>query len=272
MNEKILFLDLDGTLLNDRKEVTPGNRRAIEEALAAGHRVVVTSGRPMKSSLAQAQQLGLAGAGCFVIAYNGAAIYDCTAGREVFRRELDLDVLYTVFEEGLRRGLYIQTYDQEDVVIEPWANEDNARRYCSIIGLNYRVIGSVRQDLTGVPVKALFIDYQSREPLEDMERWLRENLSDRMDCFSSSPWFLEMVAPGMNKGAAVTELCARLGVPVENAVAAGDENNDVSMIRAAGIGVAMANAVPAARAAADYVTQRDNNHDGIEEIIRKFLL
>lgn len=76
----------------------------------------------------------------------------------------------------------------------------------------------------------------------------------------------------MSKGAALVELCDRLGIGAADAAAAGDEANDVSMIRAAGLGVAMANAVPAAKEAADYVTQRDNNHDGIEEVIRKFML
>lgn len=81
-----------------------------------------------------------------------------------------------------------------------------------------------------------------------------------------------MTPAGVNKGSAVTALCARLGMDIRDSVAAGDENNDVSMLRAAGVGAAMSNAVPAAKAAADYVTERDNNHDGIEEVIRKFLL
>ena len=58
MDQKILFLDLDGTLLNDRKEITSGNRQAIDQALALGHRIVVTSGRPLKSSLEQGRRLG----------------------------------------------------------------------------------------------------------------------------------------------------------------------------------------------------------------------
>ncbi|MDE7055263.1 MAG: Cof-type HAD-IIB family hydrolase [Oscillospiraceae bacterium] len=272
MDQKILFLDLDGTLLNDQKEITPGNRRAIGEALERGHRVVVTSGRPLKSSLAQARRLGLAGEGCFVIAYNGAVIYDCSAGTEILRRALERDVLYEVFDEARRRGVYVQTYDREDVVTEPWAAVDNAKRYCAVIGLEHRVIQDVRRDLEGQPVKALLIDYQRREPLEDMERWVSTALAGRADCFSSSPYFLEIVAPGMNKGAAVGALCAHLGVDLKNSVSAGDEGNDISMIRAAGVGVAMANAIPAVKDAADYITQRDNNHDGIEEVIRKFLL
>ena len=272
MAKQILFLDLDGTLLNDKKEITEGNRRAIGEALAKGRRIVVTSGRPLKSSLAQARRLGLAGEGCCVIAYNGASIYDCTAGKEIFRRTLDPEVLYAVFDEARRRDIYIQTYDNEDVVTEQESRVENARRYCAAIGLDYRIIRDVRRDLAAPPVKALFIDYQRREPLEDMERWLHAGLAGRADCFFSSPWFLEVVPTGVSKGAAVTELCARLGIGVEDAIAAGDECNDVSMLRAAGLGAAMANAVPAAKEAADYVTERDNNHDGIEEIIRKFML
>ena len=168
--------------------------------------------------------------------------------------------------------MYIQTYDREDVVIEPRCDAENARRYCAAIGLNWRVIQDVRSDLTEMPVKALLIDYRRREPLEAMERWLQTEMAGQADCFFSSPFFLEVVPVGTNKGAAVRELCRRLGIDIQNAVAAGDENNDVSMIRAAGVGVAMANSVQAAKDAADYVTQRDNNHDGIEEVIRKFLL
>lgn len=272
MERKILFLDLDGTLLNDRKEITPGNRRAVGEALDRGCRIVVASGRPLKSSLAQAGRLGLAGEGCYVIAYNGGVIYDCAGGRAVHREHLKPETLYRVYDEAARRGLYIQTYDREDVVVEPRCGEENAARYCAEVGLDWRRIGDVRRDLSEPPVKALLIDYRNREPLEDMERWLRKELAGEADCFFSSRHLLEVVPRGVSKGSAVTELCRLLGIDVRSAVAAGDENNDVSMIRAAGVGVAMANAVEAAKAAADYVTERDNNHDGIEEVIRKFLL
>lgn len=272
MAAEILFLDLDGTLLNDQKEITPGNRRAIDEALALGRRIVVASGRPLASSLAQAERLGLTGEGRFVIAYNGAVIYDCSRREAVFRRTLEEPALYEVFDEARRRGMYIQTYDNEQVVVEERCGPAAAARYCSAIGMEYRVIRDVRRDLSAPPVKALLIDYQDRRPLEDMERWLRTEMAGRVDCFFSSRYFLEVVPPGMNKGAAVAELCRLLDIPIAGSVAAGDESNDVSMLRAAGVGAAMANACQEAKDAADYVTERDNNHDGIEEIIRRFLL
>ena len=75
---------------------------------------------------------------------------------------------------------------------------------------------------------------------------------------------------GANKGYGVEFLCDFLGVPIENAVAIGDEENDISMIRNAGVGVAMKNAVQSVKDAADYVTEHDNNEDGVAEVIEKF--
>lgn len=272
MEKKILFLDLDGTLLNDRKEITPGNRAAIERAMGMGHQVVVTSGRPLQSALLQARRLGLAGEGCYVIAYNGAVIYDCSQGREIFRRPLDNESLYRVFDEARRRNVHIQAYDADDtVVIERRSDPAVARRYCAGIELDFRVTEDIRTGLTAPSVKALMIDFQDHEPVADMERWVLANMGGQADCFFSSRYYLEVVPVGMSKGGAVQELCRVLDVPRENTVAVGDEANDVTMILAAGMGVAMCNAVPEAKAAAGYVTERDNNHDGIAEVIERFL-
>ena len=254
MSGQILFTDLDDTLLNDRKEVTPGSRRAIEAALARGKRIVVASGRPLSSALIQARRLELAGPGCFVIAYNGAVIYDCTREEAVSRRPMAREDLYAVFDEA-----YAHTYDREQVVIEERCDRSVAQWYCGRTDMTFRVIGDVRRDLAETPVKTLVIDREDTGVLEDMERWLGERLSGRVDFFRSSPQFLEMVTAGVNKGWAVEELCRRLGIPI-------------TMLRAAGVGAAMCNGIPAAKEAADYVTQRDNNHDGIAEVIERFLL
>ena len=76
VDTRILFTDLDGTLLNDKKEITPGNRAAVDEALAKGHKIVVTTGRALASGLQIAERVGLTGEGCYVIAFNGGQIYD----------------------------------------------------------------------------------------------------------------------------------------------------------------------------------------------------
>ncbi|MBR4544447.1 MAG: HAD family phosphatase [Oscillibacter sp.] len=271
MESKILFLDLDGTLLNDRKELTDGNRQAISDAIGRGHRVVIASGRPLKSVRAQAARFGLDAPGCYAIAYNGAVVYDFTQQRQIFRRSMEPDDLYTVFDEARRRGIYIQTYDREDVVIEPGSSTEYAERYCARIQLEYRVIADVRKDLSEMPVKALSIDFDGQEKTDAFRRWILSEMPGRLDSYFSDKHFLEIVPAGVNKGQGILKLCELLGVPPERSVAAGDEANDMDMIRTAGVGAAMSNAIPELKAAADYVTRRDNNHDGVAEIIARFL-
>ena len=270
MEKRILFLDLDGTLLDDEKHISPGNRAALERALRAGHRVVITTGRALSSAKTQAGQLGLDGPGCYIIAFNGAVIYDCGAERVIDSLPLDMDAFFAVVDECNRRGVFVQTYEGEDVAVEPQNDNDTVRRYCSISRMRYRVVADLCRDLREAPPKALIADFDRRAPLEEMQQWIRDNLSDKIDCFFSSPYYLEVVRKGLNKGQAVIELCRRLDVPISNAIAVGDEANDLSMIRSAGIGVAMANGIDPVKQAADYVTERDNNHDGVAEVVERF--
>lgn len=269
MKKRLLFLDLDGTLLNDAKEITEGNRQALERTLQQGHGVIITTGRPLKSALAQAVRLGLDKPGCYVIAYNGAVIYDWGKQDKVFFRALAQESVIRVFAQANKLGEHVQTYDSFDVLVEKRGDDDTVRRYCNAVGMTYRVIGDVRTDLREDPVKCLVINYEKKDGLLQMQSWIRENVP-QMDCFFSSDYLLEVVPKGMNKGEAVKMLCSMLDVEIENAVACGDAANDLAMLKAAGIGVAMQNAAEEVKAAADYITTRDNNHDGVAEAADKF--
>lgn len=270
MKKRILFLDLDGTLLNDEKQITPGNRAALEGALERGHDMVITTGRPLKSAMNQAHVLGMDRPGCYLIAYNGAVIYDWAQNKQIFTRSLSFDAVHRVFDKANAMGLHIQTYDTWDVLVEQRCDDAAVRRYCGLIRMDFRVIADVRKDLTEEPVKCLIIDYDRQTDLLKIQDWITENMTEEVDCFFSCDQYLEVVPKGMNKGEAVKMLCADLGVEIENAVAAGDAANDLSMIEAAGIGVAMANGTDQVKAAADYVTTHDNNHDGIAEVVERF--
>ena len=266
---KILFLDLDGTTLDDNKKITPGNRAAIDRARAQGCQIVVASGRPLSSARIQAERLGLAGAGCYIIAYNGASIYDCGQDRELLRRTLEPEVLYALFDEAARRQIHIQTYGDPYVLVEPRCDDEWIRAYCRITEMEHRVIPDIRK-LEAMPVKALCIASEHR-PLAEFQQWICGRLAGRTGCIFSSDTFLEAIPPDTGKGTAVEFLCRHLGIPLEDSVAMGDEANDISMLRTAGVGVAVANAIPEAKAAADYVTERDNCHDAVMETIDRFL-
>lgn len=269
-NCKALFLDLDGTLLNDQKEITPGNRAAIEKALAAGHRVVITTGRPLVSAIEQARRLELTAPGCYLIAFNGGILYDMGERKVLFEETVPLELVRAIFAEANRRELHIQTYDESRVLVEPRCDDGAIRRYCSNILMEYAVIPAV-DTLTREPAKMLVIDYRHKEPLIAFRDWVLEQYGDQLDSFFSCEEYLEIIPRGLSKGNALLQLAQRLGIPRENTVSAGDAANDLSMLRAAGVGVAMCNGTDEAKEAADAVTTRDNNHDGIAEVIEKYL-
>lgn len=270
MNKKILFLDLDGTLLNDQKEITAGNQEALHNALRNGHRVVIATGRPLISAIAQAKRLGIAEKGCYVIAYNGGVVYDLFNKTPLFEHSLPLPTAKKVLAMCDQIGVYVQAYDETCVLVEPKNENENLYRYCRIIGMEYQVVKDLQTGLTRNTPKLLAIDFENRQPLLQLEEWISSQLNEEADCFFSNPHFLEIVPKGMNKGNAIRRVCHILGIEIADAIACGDAANDLAMLSAAGIGVAMANATDEVKKVADYITLRDNNHDGIAEVVELF--
>ena len=107
---KIFFTDMDDTLLNSEKQVTKENMDAISEALAAGHKIVFNTGRPLSGFLPILKELGLDREGCYAIAFNGGLIYDCAAKKTLYRRTIPLKYARVIFEKTQEAGLYCHTY------------------------------------------------------------------------------------------------------------------------------------------------------------------
>ncbi|MBR0398154.1 MAG: HAD family phosphatase [Eubacterium sp.] len=283
MGKKLIFLDLDGTALTDDKKLPAGNRKAIDEAMAAGHKIVVTTGRPLASAKKQAERHGLAGPGSYIVAYNGGLIYDAEHEKTIFQQTIDLETVRKVFAEAARRGVHIQAYRGDKVLVDPQNDDAELQSYCSLIEIDYEVIPDIAE-LEDEPVKmhssTLAMqphgrDSAAAEPdpgLLALRDWINENYAEKLDAFLSAPVYLEIVSHGMNKGIAVHKMAELLGYPISDTIAIGDEANDIPMIREAGIGAAMCNGLADAKAAADYVTMADNNHDGVAEVLRKFVL
>ena len=271
MDRKILFLDLDGTLLNSSREVSPGNRAALEKALSLGHKVVINTGRPLHSAIIQNDRLGFHQEGCYVVSFNGGMIYDAYREKLIYSQCLPLDTAKAILSLCGGMDIHVQTYDREDVLVEPRWDDDLIKKYCARILMHYRVLPSFDRDLTQAPPKILAVSEENRPALETLQRELPERFGD-VDCFFSAKHLLEIVPKGVHKGSALVRLCGLLDISVANSVAAGDEENDITMLRAAGVGCAMQNAVQTVKAAADYVTQHNNDQDGIAEIVEKFLL
>lgn len=266
----ILFTDLDGTLLTDKKELTPENQAAIREALDRGHQVVICTGRPLCGAKYQAKALGLDGKGCFIICFNGGQIYDCYARTSIYQRTIPLSMVRHIFDEAHKRGLHIQTYDENHVLGE----EDRPElfHYSETYHVPALVVPDVTAALSKEPCKMIAIDENSHQALEDFRSAMEPWAEGKMDLFFSNPILLEHVPLGVSKGQAVEFLCRHLHVPLSKTVAVGDAENDVPMIQTAAVGAVMCNGDEQTRSYADYITERDNNHDGVAEVIRKFIL
>lgn len=269
-NTRILFTDLDGTLLNDQKLITRGNQDAIDEALAAGHKIVIATGRPLASARIQAERMGLTREGCYAITYNGAQIYDMYHKKTIYGQTLPLDLVAPLFQKAVEYNVHIQTYNDTHILSEHETKD--LQIYADINCLPYEVVSDITAALGSDPYKLIVISFDDPSRLLDYQKEVLSSYHGTLDSFFSSEALLEIVPAGISKGFAVRWMCEYLQIPIENSVAAGDAQNDIAMLEAAHVGAVMCNAFPGIAEHGSYITEADNNHDGVAEIIHRFIL
>lgn len=269
--KKILFTDLDGTLLNDRKEIPPDVMNAVNGLLKAGHIFTFCTGRPLASAKKLAVRYSLCRPGCYIIAYNGGILYSPSENEVLYKKTVPLSFVRRLFALARDAGLYIQTYGTDDAVLT-CGRCPELDFYSRHTGLMFQTAPDMADRLAEDPPKVLLIHLSDRALLE---RFRDENTywtDGVMESFFSCEQYLEYCPPGVSKGTALKALCSMLGIPEEDCVAAGDERNDIPMLRAAGIGAAPANAHPDAKAAASYVSALDNNKGAVAELIQNYFI
>lgn len=269
MIPNILFTDLDGTLLNDKKEITPGNQSAITEALEAGHKIVIATGRPLASARIQAERLGLTKEGCYAITYNGSVIYDSFRQTVLSGVTVPSNLMAPIFHAAHDMGIHIHTYSSTHILSEYETME--LREYAKTTLLPWQIVPSIESVTDYQPYKLLAISLD-RKKLTELQQMLQQQYSGVLESFFSTDCLLEIVPSGVSKGSAVKWLCDYLNIPLSHSVAAGDAENDISMLETAHVGAVMCNAYPGIAEHGTYVTAADNNHDGVAEIIRRFIL
>ncbi len=266
--KKILFSDLDGTLLTDDKQISDGNRAAIRAMTAAGHSFVIATGRPFESAYKISGELGLNGAGCYIVSYNGGHVYDCYQKAALLDERISLETVRELFHFAWDEGFYVQTYQNGEILARARTEElDFYERNTNLPGCPR---ADVLEYLTRDPNKAIVIDLHDHDRLARFAKRLEPWAKGRCRLTFSNAMYLEVVAEGVSKQTGIAFLTDYLGVKGEDTIAVGDEANDIEMIKAAGLGVAVQNASPAAKEAADYVSARGNNEDAIAEVIERF--
>lgn len=267
---KLIALDLDDTLLNTELKISPRTISALRRAAAQGIFVVIASGRPESAILPFVRALDIAGieTGRYILALNGALIFDLHERRPIFSKKISGDVLEQIFFEAHERGLCAEIYDGSIICVSEetkWSRID-----AELSGLTLKVVRDfpslVKNGYAKMLISAAPEDVDSFLPV------LRKKFSGAADFFISKPFFLEVLPPGCGKGEALAFLSDMLGIDRSETMAFGDSMNDESMIRMSGHGVAMSNGLTAIRDAAAYVTRKTNNEDGIADFLEAFVL
>jgi hypothetical protein len=267
---KIIFSDLDGTLLCDDKSISEGNRQAISRATAAGHSFVIATGRPFESAIQVADALGLNGAGCYIVSYNGGHVYSCCDKKVLMNRQIAMDTVRELFGRAWAAGLYVHTYQNGEILTR--ADSEELDYYACRTNLKPNPRADVLDYLTREPNKAIVIDLHDHERLvrfqEDAAPWAEGKCRMMFSCAE----YLEVVPPGVSKQTGITFLADYLGVKRADTIAVGDETNDIEMLQGAGLAIVVQNANPLAKAAAHVVTARTNNEDAMAEVIDNYVL
>lgn len=265
---KMLVLDLDGTLTNSRKEITPGTREALDRMLGAGHIVALATGRPVPGVIPVVRELELKSHGGYVIACNGGILIDCKTGENLYEKTLAKNLVAEIFAYAEQLGIGIYTYAEKGIVAG--TRHDRYMEYASAI--NHLKIFHPKNpmELVTGPVCKCMATVPEELAMEIQEKFCKR-FGDRLTVLRSEPFFVEMIPGGVDKAWGIAILLERLGMSREDVIACGDGFNDISMVKYAGLGVAMANAQDAVKEAADVVTL-SNDEDGVAEVIKKYIL
>lgn len=267
---KILFTDMDGTLLDRKKHIPAANLQAIQRTLSAGNSVVICTGRSFSSAKSFVEELGLTKKGCYAIVYNGGLIYDCHTGEVIFQKSLLLPYVTHIFQEAAKSGIHCQTYVDDYVVTTKDSPELAQYKWSS--QMKVKIDPLLTSHLQEEPVKVLTSCLRDRARHEAYRDSLQEWAKGKVSLFFSSEYYLEHVPEGVSKGAAIHWLCSYLDVPVSDTLAVGDAENDISMLDAAGFAVCMKNGTEETKQHADYITALDNNQGGVAEVIEKYMI
>ena len=262
----IFFSDLDDTLLNTKKEVSPKTYEALKAFTEKGNFFVICTGRGLDSALKVQKKYSLEFPHSFIAAYNGCQIYDCDQKSTIFKVGLELPIVKEIFTTAAKSGVYVHTYSDDYILTSK--DDEEIQDYRSKVSTPVLFCTDPTEHLDSPPCKVICIELHDHDKQERFRSIINQRYGDILDTMYSSPYYLELIPKGFGKGTAVRELAKHLNIPMENTIAAGDAENDNSMIIAAGLGVAMLNATNGTKAVADVITEADCDHDGLVSILK----
>lgn len=269
MKYKLIAIDMDGTLLNSKNQVSQRTKQAIYKASEKGVHIVLATGRILRSALHYSNLLTLRNP---VVASNGAVIVD-GASNIVHKKTIDKNSIRDLIDVANKNNIYCHFYDESyfystmrvKEVLEFYNEGD------SELNIEMKLFKDIEDVISQENIniyKFLFVE----EDLDKLSRF-RKKLSAVENISISSSWSnnVEAMALNVSKGEALKKLCKDLNINPQEVIAIGDSENDLSMLSFAGLSVAMGNAKEIIMKQSDYVAD-SNDNDGVAKVIEKFIL
>ncbi|HBM4504688.1 TPA: sugar-phosphatase [Listeria innocua] len=266
---KIIAIDIDGTLLNDAHEITPAVREAIKAAKQKGVKVVLCTGRPLAGIKKSLIELDLLDIGDYVITFNGAVILETATEEPLADITLNKSELEEIYAFCHAQDVNVTYFDGKNMYVP-------SRKITEITCQDALLL---QTPLYHLPVeeapesihvsKVMLLD--TPEKITDVIKNLPETIKENFYVVRSVPYNLEFLQKGVNKGSALELLVNKLGISQGEVMSIGDQENDITMIEYAGMGVAMGNATEHIKEIANYTTTT-NNEDGVAKAIQMLVL
>ena len=270
MKYKAIFCDFDGTIYRDDHTISQTNKDAIRRYVEAGGKFVVSTGRLFSAIYPKVLELGLDKE---VIVYQGAGIYDIKSKEQIFGQFFNREDAVMILEhvEAMSGDDYVPLVYINDICYAQ-AKHEYVDEFVKICNIPYKTtdipLSQYVRNSKDKPVKVLVL--MQGELCDEFVTKGGEEFPN-LAFMRSHTCVTEIITKGINKGLAISWLCERYSISTDEAIAIGDSENDIAMIQAAGLGVAMGNAMPKVKQAADYITDTNDN-DGVAKVIYKFCL
>jgi Cof subfamily protein (haloacid dehalogenase superfamily) len=273
---RLLALDIDGTLLNPRGEITPRTRSALDEVQRRGILVALVTGRRFGSARPVVLELGLS---VPLVSHNGALTKNVSTLDTIGFHPLDIETAREVIRIGRAHGADMICCDDPNglgvMVIDGVSPENRAlHRYLDKYRDSLREVPDLLEYLDHAPIQIMFSG--SCNPIDDFADQLQQQLDGRIQLFktryrSVDLTILDAISTTASKGASVDEIALSYGIDCADVMAVGDNHNDLTMLRRAGVGVVMANAEDELKAMGFALTA-SNDDDGVAIAIEKYIL
>lgn len=260
---RLLACDMDGTLFRQDLVISERVQQAIAAAQRAGVIVALATGRMPAAARAFVEMLRLSGPQI----YSNGALVQTSEGEILHHRPVDPAVAPRLVAYGRERGLHANAYVGDDVYVERMSPEAEFTRQLN--RLNPRLVPDLAAFVACGPTKMVFVRLPEAGPTLVGE--VQSAFAGEILAFSSVKQYVEIIHPDADKGKALLALAERLGIPIGQVAAIGDGDNDLTLLGAAGLPLAMGNATPRLKAIARHVVGTVEE-GGVAEAIEKFVL